>query len=152
MNFKPVNLSKLFFAKQKIFWLLLLFCGLNLFSVVPEAIARQPTPAELEAIRKETKLVFQNFLQLWQEERYFELYKYGKKHSTDQISIEEFATRMVELDWVPVGLKTGIEPEISYRYLTLLYVNAAIVFRHKSILALQFTKHQSSLLLMESGQ
>ena len=152
MNFKPVNLSKLFFAKQKIFWLLLLFCGLNLFSVVPEAIARQPTPAELEAIRKETKLVFQNFLQLWQEERYFELYKYGKKHSTDQISIEEFATRMVELDWVPVGLKTGIEPEISYRYLTLLYVNAAIVFRHKSIFDLQFTKQQSFLLLKESGK
>jgi len=104
MNFKPVNLSKLFFAKQKIFWLLLLFCGLNLFSVVPEAIARQPTPAELEAIRKETKLVFQNFLQLWQEERYFELYKYGKKQSKEQIAIEEFATRMVELNWVPVGL------------------------------------------------
>jgi hypothetical protein len=96
--------------------------------------------------------VFLNFLQLWQEERYFELYKYGKKHSTDQISIEEFATRMVELDWVPVGLKTGIEPEISYRYLTLLYVNAAIVFRHKSIFDLQFTKQQSFLLLKESGK
>jgi hypothetical protein len=152
MNFKPVNLSKLFFAKQKIFWLLLLFCGLNLFSVVPEAIARQPTPAELEAIRKETKLVFQNFLQLWQEERYFELYKYGKKQSKEQIAIEEFATRMVELNWVPVGLVVDKKPEISYRYRTLLYVNATIVFRHKSNFDLQFTKQQSFLLLKEGGK
>ena len=129
-----------------------MFCIIRIFIAVPAAIARQPTPMELEAIRKETRVVFRNFLQLWQEERYFELYKYGKKQSTDQITVEEFATRMVELDWVPVGLTTGKEPEISYRYRTLLYVNAAIVFRHKSIFDLQFTKQQSFLLLKESGK
>lgn len=152
MNYKSVNLNKLIFSKNKLFTLLFLFCVLSLFVAVHGAIARQPTPFELEAIRKETRVVFLNYLQLWQEERYFELYKYGKKHSTDQISIEEFATRMIELDWVPAGLKTGKEPEISYRYLTLLYVNAAIVFRHKSILDLQFTKQQSFLLLKEGGK
>ncbi len=147
MNYKSGNLNELIFSKNKLFSRLFLFCALSFFIAVPGAIARQPTPFELEAIRKETRVVFLNFLQLWQEERYFELYKYGKKHSTDQISIEEFATRMVELDWVPVGLKTG-----TYRYLTLLYVNAAIVFRHKSIFDLQFTKQQSFLLLKESGK
>ncbi len=152
MNYKSVNLNKLIFSKNKLFTLLFLFCVLSLFVAVHGAIARQPTPFELEAIRKETRVVFLNYLQLWQEERYFELYKFGKKHSTDQISIEEFATRMIELDWVPAGLKTGKEPEISYRYLTLLYVNAAIVFRHKSILDLQFTKQQSFLLLKEGGK
>ena len=152
MNYKSVNLDKLIFTKNKLFTLLFLFCVLSLFVAVHGAIARQPTPFELEAIRKETRVVFLNYLQLWQEERYFELYKFGKKHSTDQISIEEFATRMIELDWVPAGLKTGKEPEISYRYLTLLYVNAAIVFRHKSILDLQFTKQQSFLLLKEGGK
>lgn len=152
MNYKSVNLDKLIFTKNKLFKLLFLFCIFSLFVAVHGAIARQPTPFELEAIRKETRVVFLNYLQLWQEERYFELYKYGKKHSTDQISIEEFATRMIELDWVPAGLKTGKEPEISYRYLTLLYVNAAIVFRHKSILDLQFTKQQSFLLLKEGGK
>jgi hypothetical protein len=152
MNYKSVNLNKLIFSKNKLFTLLFLFCVLSLFVAVHGAIARQPTPFELETIRKETSVVFLNYLQLWQEERYFELYKFGKKHSTDQISIEEFATRMIELDWVPAGLKTGKEPEISYRYLTLLYVNAAIVFRHKSILDLQFTKQQSFLLLKEGGK
>ena len=114
--------------------------------------ARQPTPAELEAIRNETKIVFQNFLQLWQEERYFELYEYGKRHSKNQLSIEEFATRMVELDWVPVGLLTDNNPEVNYRYRTLLYVNAEILFRHKSFMDLQFSKKQSFLLLKEKGK
>ena len=114
--------------------------------------ARQPTPAELEAISNETKIVFQNFLQLWQEERYFELYEYGKRHSKNQLSIEEFATRMVELDWVPVGLLTDNNPEVNYRYRTLLYVNAEILFRHKSFMDLQFSKKQSFLLLKEKGK
>jgi len=152
MKFTARNLNELICSKNKIFRLLLLFCIIRIFIAVPAAIARQPTPMELEAIRKETRVVFRNFLQLWQEERYFELYKYGKKQSTDQITVEEFATRMVELDWVPMGLTTGKEPEISYRYRTLLYVNAAIVFRHKSIFDLQFTKQQSFLLLKESGK
>ena len=152
MNLKPGKLSILIFSKQKLFQLIPFFCCLYLFSVVPSAIARQPTPAEREAIRQETRVVFQDFLQLWQEERYFELYNYGKKQSVDQITIEEFATRMVELDWVPVGLATDKEPEISYRYRTLLYVNAAIVFRHKSYFDLQFTNQQSFLLIKEGGK
>jgi len=87
MNYKSGNLNELIFSKNKLFRRLFLFCVLSFFIAVPEAIARQPTPFELEAIRKETRVVFLNFLQLWQEERYFELYKYGKKHSTDQIRI-----------------------------------------------------------------
>ena len=152
MNYKSGNLNELIFSKHKLYRRLFLFCVLSFFIAVHGAIARQPTPFELESIRKETRVVFLKYLQLWQEERYFDLYKYGKKHSTDQFSIDEFATRMVELDWVPVGWKTGKEPEISYRYLTLLYVNATIVFRHKSIFDLQFTKQQSFLLLKESGK
>ena len=106
--------------------LIIFFCLLTIISGLSNASARQPTPAELEAIRKETKIVFQNFLQLWQEERYFELYEYGKRHSRNQLTIEEFATRMVELDWVPVGLLHDKNPEVNYRYRTLLYVDVAI--------------------------
>ena len=152
MNLKLKDINRTLAVKQKFFSLLLLFIALSIFSAVSGAVARQPTPAELEAIQKETMHVFEDFLQLWQEERYFELYKYGKLQSTNQITIEEFATRMVELDWVPVGLLTEKKIEISYRYRTLLYVNTAIVFRHKSNLDLQFTKQQSFLLLKESGK
>ncbi len=130
----------------------IIFCLMIIFSGFSNTFARQPTTAELEAIRNETKIVFQNFLQLWQEERYFELYEYGKRHSKNQLSIEEFATRMVELDWVPVGLLTDNNPEVNYRYRTLLYVNAEILFRHKSFMDLQFSKKQSFLLLKEKGK
>ena len=129
--------------------LITFFCILTIISGLSNAIARQPTPAELEVIRKETKIVFQNFLQLWQEERYFELYEYGKRHSKNQLTIEEFATRMVELDWVPVGFLPGNIPKVNYLYRTLLYIDAEILFRHKSFIDLQFSKKQSFLLLKE---
>ena len=132
--------------------LITFFCILTFISGLSNAIARQPTPAELEAIRKDTMIVFQNFLQLWQEERYFELYEYGKRHSKNQLTIEEFATRMVELDWVPVDLLPENNPEVNYRYRTLLYVDVAILFRHKSFIDLQFSKQQSFLLLKEEGK
>ena len=132
--------------------LITFFCILTFISGLSNAIARQPTPAELEVIRKDTKIVFQNFLQLWQEERYFELYEYGKRHSKNQLTIEDFATRMVELDWVPVDLLPENNPEVNYRYRTLLYVDVAILFRHKSFIDLQFSKQQSFLLLKEEGK
>ena len=141
-----------FFEQNFFSRLIFFFCLMIIFSGFSNTFARQPTPAELEAIRNETKIVFQNFLQLWQEERYFELYEYGKRHSKNQLSIEEFATRMVELDWVPVGLLTDNNPEVNYRYRTLLYVNAEILFRHKSFMDLQFSKKQSFLLLKEKGK
>ena len=58
---------------------------------------------------------------------------------------------MVELDWVPVGLSPEKPSEISYRYRTLLYMNANIVFRHKSFYDLQFTKPKAFLLQKEEG-
>ena len=145
MNFK-------IFEQNILSRLIIFFWLLTIISGPSNANARQPTPAELEAIRKETKIVFQNFLQLWQEERYFELYEYGKRHSRNQLTIEEFATRMVELDWVPAGLLSENIPEVNYRYRTLLYVDAAILFRHKRIMDLQFSKQQSFLLLKEEGK
>ena len=114
--------------------LIIIFCLLTFISGLSNASARQPTPAELEVISKETKIVFQNFLQLWQEERYFELYEYGKRHSKNQLTIEEFATRMVELDWVPVDLLPENNHEVYYSYRKLLYVDVAILFRHKSFI------------------
>ena len=140
------------FEQNILFRLILFFCLLTIISGLSNASARQPTPAELESIRKETKIVFQNFLQLWQEERYFELYEYGKRNSRNQLTIEEFATRMVELDWVPVGFLPDKNLEVNYHYRTLLYVDVAILFRHKSFMDLQLSKQQSFLLLKEESK
>ena len=137
------------FKNKVLVRLVILFGLLTIISCLSYASPRQPTPAEVDNIRKETKIVFLNFLQLWQEERYFELYEYGKRHSRNQLTIEEFATRMVELDWVPVGFLPGKTPKVNYLYRTLLYVDAEILFRHKSFMDLQFSKKQSFLLLKE---
>ena len=58
---------------------------------------------------------------------------------------------MVELDWVPVGLSADKAPGISFRYRTMIYMNADIIFRHKSYYDLQFNKQKSFLLLKENG-
>ena len=56
------------------------------------------------------------------------------------------------LSLVPEGFEEGESPEILYHYRTLLYVSAAIVFRHKSNFDLQFAKKQSFLMLKENGK
>ena len=115
----------------KLFIIIIFYC-ISIFYNVKITTARELTPTELDSVKKETIFVFKNFLQLWQEERYFELYKFGGEKTFEKISLEEFATRMVELDWVPVGLESLKEPKISFRYKTLVYVSAEIVFQHKS--------------------
>ena len=116
-----------------------------------ETVARTPTPAELNYLSEQAKSAFVEFLQLWQEERYFEMYEHGKRQSRAQLTMEEYATRMVELDWVPVGLSADKASGISFRYRTMIYMNADIIFRHKSYYDLQFNKQKSFLLLKEDG-
>ena len=123
---------------------------LGLFWIQPIS-ARQPTPAELESIQMETETVFENFLQLWQEERYFEMYEHGKRQSRAQLTMEEYATRMVELDWVPVGLEPKIPVEIDYQFRTMLYVNVTVLFQHKNYYDLRFPRKQSFLLIWEDN-
>jgi len=151
MNPKNIILNEIIVVHRRNVFLLI-FVILVFFFTVSMIMARQATKAELESIRTETRVVFENFIQLWQEERYFELYKFGKKKSLEEISLEEFATRMVELDWVPIGLDPKTEPQISYRYKTLIYINAEIVFQHKNYTDLNFNKKQSFLLIKEKGK
>ena len=151
MKYNIQKLIKIRTINRIYFGFLILVYALT-YSAVPKIIARQPTPMELEIIHEETRFVFKNFLQLWQEERYFELYEYGGENTIEQISHEEFATRMVELDWVPVGLESLNEPTISFRYKTLVYVTAKIIFQHKNYFDLKFAKKQSFLLIKEKGK
>jgi hypothetical protein len=127
-----------------------LLAGRGAFLV--EVQARTPTPMEMEAIHVETQKAFEEFLQLWQEERYFEMYEFGRRQSKELLGLEEYATRMVELDWVPVQLAPEKPPVVSFRFQTMLYVEATIVFRHKSMVDLQFERSQAFLLLKEDGK
>lgn len=126
---------------------LLLSCW---FLLTLPAHSRTLTPIELETILAQSRGQFSEFLQLWQEERYFEMYDFGLRQSREQLSVEEFATRMVELDWVPVAVDS--EPlEVDFRYRTMVYVTATLQFRHKSFPELQYAKRQSFLLLQEDS-
>ena len=97
----------------------------------------------------------QQLIQIYIKERALNLNENGAlfiDFTKNQMTIEDFATRMDELDWVPEGFDEGESPEILYHYRTLLYVSAAIVFRHKSKFDLQFAKKQSFLMLKENGK
>ena len=149
MNFKKHNLK--IYINIKLFIIIFFYC-ISIFYNAKITTARELTPTELDSVKTETIFVFKNFLQLWQEERYFELYEYGSVKSLELISLEEFATRMVELDWVPSSSESLKEPIVSFRYKTLLYVITDIVFQHKNYFDLKFTKQQSFLLIKEKGK
>ena len=117
-----------------------------------DELPTQPTSFEIEKIRTEVDRAFNNFFRMWAEEQYFELYKLGKQQAREYLTTEQFATRMVQLDWVPVGLVQAPPFEISFRYRTLIYVDAGIKFSHKTKGALTFEKRQTFLLLWENGQ
>lgn len=112
----------------------------------------EPTQHEIDHMKKQVFEAFTQFLKLWREERYFELYEWGKKQSQDHITPEEFATRMVELSWVPEGLEKEPPLEISFRFRTLIYVSATVHFRHKTNSTRQLSKTQHFQLVWEEDR
>lgn len=130
----------------------LLFFGILFVSIPPLLWGQvQPTPAEIKFINKQVQQTFLEFIQLWQEERYFEMYELGKTQTRVELSPEDFATRMVQLDWVPTKMLDDPAMKISFRFRSLIYVNASLEFRHKSKEQLSFTKPLTFLLLLEDG-
>ncbi|MBF0276863.1 MAG: hypothetical protein HQM13_03695 [SAR324 cluster bacterium] len=128
------------------------FWSLSDQELLRDELPTRPTPYEIEKIQNQVDQAFKNFLRLWAEEQYFELYKLGKQQSREYLSTEQFAVRMVQLDWVPEGLVEDQPFEISFRYRTFIYVDAGIKFRHKTKGELTFEKRQTFLLLWENGQ
>ena len=122
---------------------------LLLLLMVPLSLQAQPTPLEMKNIHVQVGQSFKEFLQLWQEERYFELYELGTKQAKRQLKTEEYATRMVELNWVPKGVVEDEPMDIAFRFRTMIYVKATIAFQHKTKGNLKFKKRQTFLLLME---
>jgi len=131
-------------------WLCFLF--FSLFLNISSASARELTSLELKFIENQARSTFVQFLQLWKEERFFEMYEFGKIRSKEQLSLEEYATRMVELDWIPEGLAKDTPIEVNFHFRTMLYLNVSITFRHKNSPELQFTKQQPFLLIWEKDQ
>jgi hypothetical protein len=118
--------------------------------IAMHSVLAQPTFLEIQYIQGQVEQSFQLFLQLWQEERYFELYDLGKESSRKMMDPEDYATRMVELDWVPIGLDKENPLQMAFQFRTMIYVIATIEFRHKSRSNIRFKKQQRFLLLWEN--
>ncbi len=116
----------------------------------PEARA-EPNIFEQRVIEAQALEAFRIILGLWKQELYFELYDHGMETSKARITLQEFAQRMVELSWVPVGELNPKFLKTTFRFRTMVYLSARVQFGHKFNPESVFTKEQTFLLLQEAG-
>lgn len=116
------------------------------------AASADPGPQEQHKIEAQALDAFQRIMTLWREEAYFELYDQGSLASKARIRREDFAERMVKLDWIPGGEINPrfLKPE--FRFRTMVYIQARIPYRNKFNIGEPFTKEQTVQLLLEDGQ
>lgn len=111
----------------------------------------EPTRYEKQNVEAQALEAFRQILGLWQEELYFELYEAGMESTKKQISLEDFAQRMVELAWVPQGKLNPKFLKAKFRFRTIVYVSARVEYRHKFNPEKTFFKDHTFLLLEEAG-
>ncbi|MDX2471026.1 MAG: hypothetical protein QNL04_10670 [SAR324 cluster bacterium] len=99
--------------------LLLIF----LFTVTfcPRKLEAKPNYYEVRIVKAEVKKSFENFISMWKEELYFDMYDHGQIYSRRLMGKSEFAQRMVDLPWKPSAKEMTIEEiEVDYRSFTLI--------------------------------
>ena len=112
----------------------------------------EPNAFEKREIEAAALEAFKTIVTLWREELYFELYDLGSESTRARVSKEEFAGRMVRLNWLPEG---ELNPEFlkaKFRFRTMVYVAARIRYRDKFNPESEFLKEQTFLLLKERGE
>jgi hypothetical protein len=110
-----------------------------------------PNPFEQRKIEAQALEAFRRILALWREEVYFELYDHGMEASKARIAREDFAQRMVQLEWLPQGEPARRYFSAEYRFRTMAYVKVRVLYRNKFDPSRQFNKDQTFLLLLENG-
>lgn len=132
-------------------WLALLVAGGSLPGPAVPTLRAAPNVFEQRNIEAQALQAFRAVVSLWREELYFELYDYGMESTKARISREEFAQRMVELSWVPVGEPNPKFLRAEYQFRTMIYVKARINYRHKFNPGQGFYKDHTFLMLLENG-
>jgi len=121
--------------------------------VGPAGTARaEPGSQEQSKIEAQAVEAFKRIMSLWREEVYFELYDQGTAASKARITREEFAQRMVQLEWLPEGELNPRFLKAEYRFRTMIYIQARIPYRNKFNVGEPFAKDQTVVLLQEEGQ
>jgi len=110
-----------------------------------------PHPAEQRKIEAQALESFRRVLALWREEVYFDLYDQGTEASKARISREDFAQRMVQLEWLPFGEPNPRYFTADFRFRSMVYIKTQIAYRNKFDAAQEFTREQNFLLLLEQG-
>jgi hypothetical protein len=118
----------------------------------PGAVKAEPGPQEQRKIEAQAVEAFRRIMILWREEVYFELYDQGTATSQARITREEFAQRMVQLEWLPDGELNPRFLKSEYRFRTLVYIQARIPYRNKFNAGEPFAKDQTVQLMQEVGQ
>jgi hypothetical protein len=122
-----------------------------LLAPLPGGVRAEPNTFEQRKIEAHALEAFRSMLGLWQEELYFELYDRGMEASKERISREEFAQRMVELSYVPIGELNPKFIKTAFRFRTMVYLSARVRYRHKFNPTSVFFKDHTFLLLREKG-
>ena len=111
----------------------------------------EPSRFEKQDVEAQALEAFRQILGLWKEELYFELYEIGMESTKKQVSLEDFAQRMVELAWLPQGELNPKFLKSKFRFRTMIYVSARVKYRHKFNPDNTFFKDHTFLLLEEKG-
>jgi hypothetical protein len=114
--------------------------------------AADPGPQEQRKIEGQALEAFKRIMTLWREEVYFELYDQGTAASKARISREDFAQRMVKLEWLPSGEINPRNLKAEFRFRTMVYIQARIPYKNKFNTGEPFAKEQTVQLLLEEGQ
>lgn len=117
----------------------------------PPAGHAEPNYFEQRKIEAQALEAFRHILGLWREEVYFELYDQGMEASRARIKREDFAQRMVQLEWLPQGDPNPRYLTADYRFRTMTYIKVRLLYRNKFNPSQQFSKDQTFLLLQENG-
>lgn len=116
-----------------------------------DPVLAAPTRYEKQEVEAQALEAFRRIMGLWKEELYFELYESGMESTKKQVSLEDFAQRMVELAWVPQGELNTKFLKPKFRFRTMVYISARVQYRHKFNPDETFFKDHTFLLLEENG-
>jgi len=112
-NRKALN-QRLF---QYVIFCLLVLC----IALIATPATSRPNFYETREIKKKIVEHFNELIDIWSEELYFEMYQYGTTRSRKRLNKIEFVQRLVDLHWKP-SLKPIKDVEIK-----ILYRNVAII-------------------------
>ena len=115
------------FQKRKA---VILFAIVLLLAHAGGVAATQINKYETKVIEEGIQKTFDELIQMWKEELYFEMYGFGQAKSRQILSKEEFAQRMVELKWKPA--LEGVRMDgIRIVYRNFVAVHCFIEFENK---------------------